>query len=124
MQLPLFGFCDGDLYLFTDIEEARSKIEPIDAKASRWRVYDRNGLRLTLKFTRRAIAGWWPLSMLQVESVDLLEGSEIAQKAMADDLRSFLGTVQCHITNVHNDWIKKASLGELVELAIAKFKGS
>jgi len=48
MTFPLFGFCDGDAFVFSTREDAETYIEPTDVENKEWRVFDSTGTKMTL----------------------------------------------------------------------------
>ena len=51
LMLPLFGFCEGWLEVFSSKEKAESYMEAIDVENGEWLLFDRAGKRLDLVVT-------------------------------------------------------------------------
>jgi hypothetical protein len=122
MEYPLFAFCDGDLSLFWDLDEAEAAIEPPDAKGGAWRVFDRAGYRLSVNIKRRPLRAWWPVSFLSIEGVELSRTSEQARDLMTHDLRQFLHALARKDPSIRTDWVSAAPLDDLIQHAIRTLK--
>jgi hypothetical protein len=118
MQFPLVGFCDGDLYTFSSAEQASAEIEPADVRASSWKIYDSDGQRIGLNVVSRPISKAWPLSWFSVEHIELLESKEFDQTSLAKELNSFFDSVACERPSVSSDIVNRASLTELIGIAV------
>jgi hypothetical protein len=118
MEFPLFGFADMDMEIFPNIDAARAEIEPIDAKNSLWRVYDRLGQRLTIDIVQRPQFDIWPFSLVKVETVEFLETGELDRVNMQQAIKEYLAAVPSERFHRDKNWLETASLEELTEEAI------
>ncbi len=121
MRFPIFGFCEGDLYVFSNKVEACREIEPADAKASSWQLYDRNGQRLTIAIVRRPLWRWSIFTWLTIERIELLETGELDQTGMEASLSAALGAIAMHDVSVSKQLTTRVRFEELAEEAIRAF---
>ena len=118
MQLPLFGFCQGDLSVFWNCSEAVAEIEPPDIFD--WRLYDATGRRIQLVVAREPLRRFWPLKWILRDRVVLVEGSDIDQDSLDSHLRRYISFVHESKRGVSDEWVKRSSLKDLIDLVIRK----
>jgi hypothetical protein len=118
MEFPLFGFCEGDLCVFSSIGAARAEMELEDVRNSCWKIYDRNGQVLTVRVTSRPLCRWFPVFLLKSERLELAETGEWQTKVMCDQLRRYLQAIPND--DLTREQIAAASCQELVRLAMGK----
>jgi hypothetical protein len=116
MELPLFGFCEGDLYIFPTVSNAVAEMEIDDVQNRSWTVYDRNGHVLNVEIARQPLYRWFPMRLVKSEHVLLVETGERLPEQMADQLRRYLEAVPS--VGASRDLLPNASLRDLVEIAI------
>lgn len=73
MHYPLLAFCERWLYVFSNIGEAESYIEPIDVENGEWKIFDSKGDVLDLTVEKRPTHGIWAMFSRSEETVRIRE---------------------------------------------------
>lgn len=101
MKPPIVVYEPGDASIFQSVGSAEAYLEPIDVKNNEYVAYDSEGRLLRLSATNFRVT----IESAEVEATHILE------------LRRILCDFLAH-KGVHQEWLQRASLQELVTKAL------